>query len=99
MSDLKPCPFCGKPATSHEPDRYAANYAVGCSLCGIHFLSRTESVAAEAWNRRAPSPLRDKLRGLVEAEREKRDVGAWDALNAEGLLDRLAALIDEDEKP
>lgn len=45
-----PCPFCGGPASIHEPNGL---YYVGCAKCGISTDGWTKSAAAQkAWNKR-----------------------------------------------
>lgn len=58
--ELKPCPFCGSPATTHEDsDRDWEVYCDGPSDCAGDASSRfpTEAQAIAAWNRRPPSPV------------------------------------------
>lgn len=65
MTDLKPCPFCGGPASADADEimRYVDEegknstivlFSVGCINCGCktYRYSKMES-AIEAWNRRA----------------------------------------------
>ena len=64
MSNLKPCPFCGKPAQmTINPD--TLNCKVTCEKCGVvmkqnfkgnHRIADTlADLMSEAWNRRAPN--------------------------------------------
>jgi len=62
MSDLKPCPFCGKPATFMVKDNDGPDqYDIGCKTPGCYlewgadwYLDSRESAAA-MWNlRREP---------------------------------------------
>lgn len=50
--ELKPCPFCGMPATVKQ-DPTGAWY-LECSLCGVFKgYYKTKKYAIDAWNRRA----------------------------------------------
>lgn len=66
MSDLKPCPFCGRKVLVEKIEprlydpSYNHNYSVVCYWCDLYFgydiyyggEYDTEEEAAEAWNRR-----------------------------------------------
>lgn len=59
MTELKHCPFCGKPGQIRvKPDKYLGNkYIPQCTdsnCCGRNYrYYHTEKAAADAWNRRA----------------------------------------------
>lgn len=53
MTELKPCPFCGRKADLYK---YAKNgmFLVRCEYCGVETIYfDKEEDATEAWNRRA----------------------------------------------
>jgi hypothetical protein len=74
--DLKPCPFCGKPAELTE-NEYSAPM-VACEWCLARACSHSESLAIDKWNRR---PGEDALRARAEAAEAERD-----ALRARALI-------------
>lgn len=53
MADLKPCPFCGEQPTDED----IGSYFVQCPECGVEgpygSPDAKQSIAIEAWNRRA----------------------------------------------
>ncbi len=64
MTELKPCPFCGRKPTKVRQHQVAGMgriyYSIGCvapnSSCAVKPHTRffnSEEVAIEAWNRRA----------------------------------------------
>ncbi len=55
MSDLKPCPFCGKYPQTVVDDATEEKFGVKCFNCGgmIDAEKDTLQEAIEAWNRRA----------------------------------------------
>lgn len=60
MEQMKPCPFCGSPASTECNPGFGpsgAPWAVGCDEDGCAefawFASEAEAIAA--WNRRAPT--------------------------------------------
>ena len=74
--DLKPCPFCGKPAELTE-NEYSAPM-IACEWCLARTCSHSESLAIDKWNRR---PGEDALRARAEAAEAERD-----ALRARALI-------------
>lgn len=58
--ELKPCPFCGRPATTSETEDTSMPFGwgwVGCRPCRV-FINwshgdRGKKLAIKAWNRRA----------------------------------------------
>lgn len=56
MSDLKPCPFCGKYPQTVVDDATEEKFGVKCFNCGgmIDAEKDTLQEAIEAWNRRVP---------------------------------------------
>ncbi|MDR8915845.1 Lar family restriction alleviation protein [Burkholderia multivorans] len=66
MSDVLPCPFCGKPpymATEIDPDEwwYVACQTPGCILPAAAGHTSIESAIAK-WNRRAHASEGDRIR-------------------------------------
>lgn len=59
MTDLKPCPFCGKAAHVWEDVRFSVKpydfpkWYIQCLGCGIKTPVVTMAVAVKMWNRRA----------------------------------------------
>lgn len=61
-TELKPCPFCGKPATMHtiEPHKhisvplpdYGGGTFIECTGCTCAMSAETEAEAVKSWNRR-----------------------------------------------
>ena len=59
-SELKPCPFCGKPATTSEIEYISMPFGwgwIGCRPCRV-FINwshgeRGKKLAIKTWNRRA----------------------------------------------
>jgi len=73
MADLKPCPFCGHRAETQEYGMRTEAWAVWCVECKAQMESiSTEAEAIAAWNRRAPDPRDEVIRGLVEAAERSR---------------------------
>jgi hypothetical protein len=60
-TDLKPCPFCGKPAELTE-NEYSAPM-VACEWCLARTCSHSDSLAIDKWNRR---PGEDALHARAE---------------------------------
>jgi Lar family restriction alleviation protein len=69
MTNLKPCPFCGK-AGEMEVNIDGSGYWVGCSDTKFLFKPgaclhppwdyfESEEEAIEAWNKRTPPPVHD----------------------------------------
>lgn len=58
MTNLKPCPFCGKRILGRQPrydplgtdDDY---YVIQCDYCGAMIYDDDEKTVIELWNRRA----------------------------------------------
>lgn len=63
--ELKPCPFCGKEATTSEKEHIKALPFgwgwIGCQSCHVHIDwshgERGKKLAIEAWNRRTDDGL------------------------------------------
>lgn len=67
MSELLPCPFCGKKPElrellvhyddgPHGPvGSYSGHFLVACDECGIEVGEEYRDDAIAAWNRRAPA--------------------------------------------
>lgn len=63
--ELKPCPFCGRSATTSEKENIKSLPFgwgwVGCQPCHVHIDwshgDRGKKLAIEAWNRRADDGL------------------------------------------
>lgn len=54
MLKLKPCPFCGAPATQKTSPQPRAHGWVGCPACGCYIQWAHDPAGAVAkWNRRA----------------------------------------------
>lgn len=61
-TELKPCPFCGKPATMYtiEPHKhmsiplpdYGGGTFIECTGCTCAMSAETEAEAVKSWNRR-----------------------------------------------
>ena len=57
MTELKPCPFCGKKAYSLEPDVSNQFWTVSCLSCvAIDITGPTEEQAISKWNTRHYPP-------------------------------------------
>ena len=67
MSDLRPCPFCGKKAKLVRGG--PGNVFVQCQWCMASTDDCSKERAIERWNRRTPDPTLDlaKVEALVEA--------------------------------
>lgn len=72
MTDLKTCPFCGKPAEhdTYDPfDGYQGDCSVHrvlCTGCGAQIKARTEEAAAARWNMRCTAiPKRDSFEDVT----------------------------------
>jgi hypothetical protein len=62
---LKPCPFCGGPASIRRVPGAPLYSSVGCAACGCHVRHVGEEAAAAAWSRRVPAPPIEELRGKI----------------------------------
>lgn len=57
--ELKPCPFCGGKAYTHQKDPYPYSYvqwSVGCMPCGVvmsRHVMKDKATATEQWNTRS----------------------------------------------
>ena len=49
---LKHCPFCGGKAGILDFSSFMEQYTIGCTHCGVHFVTLTKDKAIEVWNRR-----------------------------------------------
>lgn len=59
MTEIKPCPFCGKPAyLEYVPHGIGANWAVTCTDTYAHRIefSGTQDEVMKEWNKRATIP-------------------------------------------
>ena len=69
MSELKPCPFCGREAKIHKrlnaPYHAVVCKDTKCSGHNLYVLFWNEQDAIEAWNRRA-----EPLRGEDDAQQD-----------------------------
>jgi hypothetical protein len=81
--DLKPCPFCGKPAELTE-NEYSAPM-VACEWCLARACSHSDSLAIDKWNRR---PGEDALHARAEAAE-----AALATAQAEGAAAERAAVV------
>lgn len=60
MSELKPCPFCGRADQLHVSEVYKDEIVVYCRNCGATGGTReTKLKAVEAWNTRAAERRED----------------------------------------
>lgn len=69
MADLKPCPFCGGDAVLWRAGSGRAAWIACMGECSV-LVSReyeNDDAAIAAWNRRAPDPRDEVIRGLCEA--------------------------------
>jgi Lar family restriction alleviation protein len=55
VSDLLPCPFCGKEAYRSKFRNNFMCYCSGCGIQGAH--AKTQDKADAAWNTRKPAPV------------------------------------------
>ena len=54
-NELRPCPFCGHSAMIVATENFnSVRFFVACNICGVETprISRTQSEAISAWNRR-----------------------------------------------
>lgn len=64
MTELKPCPFCGKKAYLLEPDVSNQFWTVSCLFCvAIDITGPTEEQAISKWNTRHYPPEVMKAEG------------------------------------
>ena len=56
-TELKPCPFCGAPASREASVQSARLHVLACAnqSCRARFVGRTWVGLARRWNRRAPA--------------------------------------------
>lgn len=72
--DLKPCPFCGSPATLYEFGDCHPRYVVYCDndhcmFSGELLAIYKENIAVEKWNTRVePNELPEWLKNTIETE-------------------------------
>lgn len=57
MTELKPCPFCGKAITGNQPyyetfDTDDDYYVIRCAYCSAMIFREDRTETIEAWNRR-----------------------------------------------
>jgi len=60
MTELKPCPFCGREARLflnakrkiYGKDEYRIGVVVCCTVCEARMFYGSKNLAIEAWNRR-----------------------------------------------
>ena len=101
--ELLSCPFCGGEAyfdrAAFFEDHGRDEYSPLCSKCNATIFNdayTTKEIAAEAWNKRTPTPPSDDLRAAMEALRpytwgpwHLKVVGdvlaAWDAQEGDGM--------------
>ena len=101
MADLKPCPFCGGEAeTCLGPIR--GKWGTRCKNCDVWRDDRenSEAEAIAAWNRRAPDPRDEVIRGLCEAVERSRQYIAGSMADRSGpLLRQLDAALAAARQP
>ena len=93
---LKPCYHCGEPEfVEVSKTRIYDHYFAQCDVCGQRGVTcSSEEEATEAWNHR---PEEDRLRAIVEAQREV--IGALDkALYAAHTYAVEAGADDEEDE-
>lgn len=82
MTDLKSCPFCGGESLLlhnakrkiYGKDEYRIGVVACCNVCEARMFYGSESLATEAWNRRA----------TIEPERKK---GKWIKISPAGIYE------------
>jgi Lar family restriction alleviation protein len=90
-SELKPCPFCGKPPVmiaSTEDDSFVRCYEIRCDQCGIEVSEEYKGETIERWNTRAEPQPTQVLNFFSQ------NVDAWGAAE---WFDRMAKAIREQD--
>ena len=77
MSDLKPCPFCGKTPVQVGPDEWVKCADIGCA--GSVILARPER-----WNTRTSPAVTDEQREILRCAADALDIAAdWHVENVQ----------------